>query len=96
MVKALADKGTQDKFIASGAELVPPELQTSKGFGEYIARNSRTRRRRRRSQGSSRSRTPLLLFDAGGLAHLAPLGVLGRHELARTPPASSSSPSRRP
>src|SRR3954470_18919619 len=36
LVKALADKGTQDKFIASGAELVPPELQTSKGFGDYI------------------------------------------------------------
>jgi hypothetical protein len=36
LVKALADKGTQDKFIASGAELVPPELQTSKGFMNYI------------------------------------------------------------
>ena len=36
LVKALADKGTQDKFIASGAELVPPELQTSKGFTDYI------------------------------------------------------------
>ena len=32
LVKALADKGTQDKFLASGAELVPAELQTSKGF----------------------------------------------------------------
>jgi tripartite-type tricarboxylate transporter receptor subunit TctC len=36
LVKALADKATQDKFIASGAELVPPELQTSKGFDAYI------------------------------------------------------------
>ena len=36
LIKALADKGTQDKFIASGAELVPPELQTSKGFADYI------------------------------------------------------------
>jgi tripartite-type tricarboxylate transporter receptor subunit TctC len=36
LVKALADKGTQDKFIASCAELVPPELQTSKGFTDYI------------------------------------------------------------
>jgi tripartite-type tricarboxylate transporter receptor subunit TctC len=36
LVKALADKGTQDKFLASGAELVPDALQTSKGFAEYI------------------------------------------------------------
>ena len=36
LIKALADKGTQDKFIASGAELVPVELQTSKGFTDYI------------------------------------------------------------
>ena len=39
LVKALADKGTQDKFLASGAELVPPELQTSKGFGDYIKKD---------------------------------------------------------
>jgi tripartite-type tricarboxylate transporter receptor subunit TctC len=36
LIKALADKATQNKFIASGAELVPPELQTSKGFTDYI------------------------------------------------------------
>ena len=36
LVKALADKGTQDKFLATGAELVPPELQNAKGFGDYI------------------------------------------------------------
>jgi tripartite-type tricarboxylate transporter receptor subunit TctC len=34
--KALADKTVQDKFLAVGADLVPPELQTSKGFGDYI------------------------------------------------------------
>jgi tripartite-type tricarboxylate transporter receptor subunit TctC len=34
--KALADKAVQDKFLAVGADLVPPELQTSKGFGDYI------------------------------------------------------------
>ena len=36
MVKMLADKSIQEKFLKTGAELVPPELQTSKGFGEYI------------------------------------------------------------
>jgi tripartite-type tricarboxylate transporter receptor subunit TctC len=36
LVKALAVKSTQDKFLATGAELVPESLQTSKGFGEYI------------------------------------------------------------
>ena len=25
-----------DELIAVGADLVPPELQTSKGFGDYI------------------------------------------------------------
>ena len=39
LIKALADKGTQDKFIASGAELVPEELQTSKGFADYIKKD---------------------------------------------------------
>ena len=29
-------KAVQDKFLAVGADLVPPELQTSKGFGDYI------------------------------------------------------------
>jgi len=36
LVKALADKGIQEKFINSGAELVPDALQTSKGFTDYI------------------------------------------------------------
>ena len=36
LVKALADKGIQDKFIASGAELVGEAQQTSKGFAAYI------------------------------------------------------------
>jgi tripartite-type tricarboxylate transporter receptor subunit TctC len=34
--KALADKTVQKKFLDAGAELVPPELQTSQGFGSYI------------------------------------------------------------
>jgi tripartite-type tricarboxylate transporter receptor subunit TctC len=36
LIKALADKSAQDKFLASGAELVPDNLQTSKGFAAYI------------------------------------------------------------
>jgi tripartite-type tricarboxylate transporter receptor subunit TctC len=38
LVKALAEKPTQDKFVASGAELVSEEFQTSRGFSVYIAR----------------------------------------------------------
>jgi tripartite-type tricarboxylate transporter receptor subunit TctC len=38
LVKALADKSAQDKFVASGAELVPEVFQTSRGFAVYIAR----------------------------------------------------------
>ena len=34
--KTVSSKAFQDKFVAVGAELVPPELQTSKGFGDYI------------------------------------------------------------
>ena len=37
--KALASKSVQDKFIATGAELVPENLQNSKGFAEYIAKD---------------------------------------------------------
>src|SRR4029078_9394798 len=36
ILKTLADKSTQDKLLASGAELVPEAMQTSKGFAEYI------------------------------------------------------------
>ena len=38
LMKALANKSLQDKFIAGGADLVPEPLQTSKGFGDYIKR----------------------------------------------------------
>jgi tripartite-type tricarboxylate transporter receptor subunit TctC len=38
LIKALAAKALQDKFLATGAELVPEQLQTSKGFGDYIRR----------------------------------------------------------
>ncbi|MEA2873774.1 MAG: hypothetical protein QOH67_3750 [Hyphomicrobiales bacterium] len=36
--KALNEKTLQDKMLATGAELVPDELMTSKGFGDYIRR----------------------------------------------------------
>ncbi|MBM3530220.1 MAG: tripartite tricarboxylate transporter substrate binding protein [Alphaproteobacteria bacterium] len=38
LIKAVAAKSLQDKFLATGAELVPENLQNSKGFGEYIRR----------------------------------------------------------
>ncbi len=36
LIKALNQKDAQDKFLATGAELVPDNLMTSKGFGDYI------------------------------------------------------------
>jgi tripartite-type tricarboxylate transporter receptor subunit TctC len=39
LIKALADKDIQQRFLVTGAELVPEELQTSKGFSEYIKKD---------------------------------------------------------
>jgi tripartite-type tricarboxylate transporter receptor subunit TctC len=36
LIKALNQKDLQQKMLTSGAELVPDELMTSKGFGDYI------------------------------------------------------------
>ena len=36
LIKALNDKGLQQKMLASGAELVPDDLMTSQGFAAYI------------------------------------------------------------
>jgi tripartite-type tricarboxylate transporter receptor subunit TctC len=36
LIKAVGVKAFQDKLLATGAELVPDSLQTSKGFGDYI------------------------------------------------------------
>jgi tripartite-type tricarboxylate transporter receptor subunit TctC len=36
LIKTLAEKSTQNKFLQTGAELVPDAQQTSKGFAEYI------------------------------------------------------------
>jgi len=38
LVKALAAKALQDKFLSTGAELVPASLQSSKSFAAYIKR----------------------------------------------------------
>ncbi len=36
LVKTLASKTVQDRFLATGAELVPEPLQTPQGFADYI------------------------------------------------------------
>ena len=36
LIKALNMKETQERFLKTGAELVPDDLMTSKGFGAYI------------------------------------------------------------
>jgi tripartite-type tricarboxylate transporter receptor subunit TctC len=36
LIKALNAKDLQDKMLNSGAELVPDDLMTSKGFAAYI------------------------------------------------------------
>ena len=38
MIKAINEKAAQDRFLSTGAELVPEASQTSKGFAEYIAK----------------------------------------------------------
>jgi tripartite-type tricarboxylate transporter receptor subunit TctC len=38
LIKALNQKDLQQKMLTSGAELVPDELMTSKGFADYIKR----------------------------------------------------------
>ena len=38
LIKALNSKEAQEKFLNTGAELVPDALMTSKGFGDYIKR----------------------------------------------------------
>src|SRR5207237_5771565 len=40
LIKALNDKGLQQKMLNSGAELVPDELMTSAGFAGYIKKEN--------------------------------------------------------
>ena len=51
LVKALATKLVQDRFLATGAELVSEPLQTSKGFADYIKGELSAPPRRRRPRG---------------------------------------------
>jgi tripartite-type tricarboxylate transporter receptor subunit TctC len=51
LLKAIAQKSTQDRFLATGAELVPEEQQTSKGFGAYIAKEFENAREAARLAG---------------------------------------------
>ena len=59
LIKALNQKETQEKFLNTGAELVPDALMTSKGFGDYIKREyelaARGREDRRAEAGVRRS-----------------------------------------
>ncbi len=55
LVKALNDKGLQQKMLASGAELVPAELMTSAGFAGYIRREYEQTREAAKSAGLSPS-----------------------------------------
>jgi tripartite-type tricarboxylate transporter receptor subunit TctC len=36
LAKSLGNPATRDKFVASGADVATPELQTSKGFAAYL------------------------------------------------------------
>ena len=68
LIKALNDKGTQEKFLATGAELVPDELMTSKGFGDYIKTRIRTGARSRQARRADAG------VSAGAVARMKPTG----------------------
>jgi tripartite-type tricarboxylate transporter receptor subunit TctC len=36
IIKAINEKPAQERFLTTGAELVPEAMQTSKGFADYI------------------------------------------------------------
>ena len=82
LIKTLADKATQDKFLPAGAELVPPELQTSKGFADYIKKEYENSKEAAKSRASSRNRPDarrlVAAREPGLLAHLAPFLVFGQ------------------
>ena len=50
-MKALATKMVQDRFLATGAELVSEPLQTSKGFGDYIVKEFEATREAAKAAG---------------------------------------------
>ena len=51
LAKGLASKPVQDRFLATGAELVPESLQTSKGFGDYIRKEFEATREAAKAAG---------------------------------------------
>jgi tripartite-type tricarboxylate transporter receptor subunit TctC len=51
LAKALAAKTLQDRFLATGAELVPEPLQNSRGFGDYIRKEFEAMREAAKAAG---------------------------------------------
>lgn len=51
LAKALATKMVRDRFLATGAELVPEPLQTSAGFGDYIRKEFEATREAAKAAG---------------------------------------------
>ena len=51
LAKGLASKPVQDRFLATGAELVPESLQTSKGFGDYLRKEFEATREAAKAAG---------------------------------------------
>jgi tripartite-type tricarboxylate transporter receptor subunit TctC len=51
LAKALATKMVQDRFLSTGAELVPEPLQSSAGFGDYIRKEFEATREAAKAAG---------------------------------------------
>jgi tripartite-type tricarboxylate transporter receptor subunit TctC len=51
LAKALAVKTVQDRFLSTGAELVPEPLQSSTGFGDYIRKEFEATREAAKAAG---------------------------------------------
>jgi tripartite-type tricarboxylate transporter receptor subunit TctC len=51
LAKALAAKTVQDRFLSTGAELVPEPLQSSTGFGDYIRKEFEATREAAKAAG---------------------------------------------
>jgi tripartite-type tricarboxylate transporter receptor subunit TctC len=51
LAKALAAKMVQDRFLSTGAELVPEPLQSSAGFGDYIRKEFEATREAAKAAG---------------------------------------------
>jgi tripartite-type tricarboxylate transporter receptor subunit TctC len=51
LAKALAAKTVQERFLSTGADLVPEPLQNSKGFGDYIRKEFEATREAAKAAG---------------------------------------------